>query len=255
MPVSRFRQRSEHSHKFCAEMNSNADNEAQAQDILDQMLAPNTKKQYANKIKHFEEWVEMCHPECLVDDAETGGLAVSYELVSANILQCFLGHVSRKLKASGKRAKGAPYEYMDPPELNSVQHVNGYKSAIVNQYKVRKIPLDIDRSTMFSGMMQGYKRTVQKKKQDGEMSMTEGKFPLSFSGYRFLAKKAMSQTTDFALAIFAHVFLLFCWNMIARSVSVSSLMFQHFSWEEDAMVVVFPTTKSDKVSWRVYLIR
>lgn len=224
-------------------METNAANEAQAQGILDQMLAPNTKAQYANKIKHFEEWIGLCHPECQATDAATGAVTVVYERVTANILQCFLGHISRKRKPG----TGIPYEYIDPPVLNSVQHVNGYKSAIVNQYKTRRIPLDIDRTTMFAGMMQGYKRTVQKKKQDGEMSMTEGKFPLSFSGYRFLAKKAMSQTTDFALAIFVHVFLLFCWNMIARSVSVSTLMFQHFSWEEDSMVVIFPTTKSDKV--------
>ena len=42
------------------------------------------------------------------------------------------------------------------------------------------------------------------------------------------------------------MFLLFCWNLVARCVSVASLMYSHITWKEDAMVIVFPTTKADQ---------
>ena len=72
-----------------------------------------------------------------------------------------------------------------------------------------------------------------------------GKSALPFSGYKYLANKALLREPDFALGIFADVLLLLCWNLIARCISVSSLMFQHISWSNDSMVIVFPTTKSD----------
>jgi len=97
----------------------------------------------------------------------------------------------------------------------------------------------------------GYKRKIGELKQDGEMTSKEGKDPLSFSGYRFIARKALEQKDDLGLASFAWCFLLFAWNLIARCVSVSSLMYDHIWWEEDAMVVVFPTQKNDNENKRM----
>ena len=171
---------------------------------------------------------------------------IQYDRISSDVLKEFLGHISKKRDRKAESAE-EPYVYFEPERLQSVQHVNGYKSALTDKFRTLGIPIDFTTATMFSDLMTGYRRIIQKKKQDGEMGVREGKFPLSFSGYRFLANKAMAQKTDFSLAIFAHVFLLFCWNMIARCVSVSLLMFTHISWEEDSMVVIFPTTKSDKV--------
>lgn len=213
--------------------------------IIDERLSAGTKRQYRDKIKHFELWVERCHPE-LIDEDYEDEVSVQYQDIDSNILKEFLGHISKKRDKAAEK-NGDSFVYLDPVQLQSVQHVNGYKSALVDKFKGLGIQLDFEATTMFSELMTGYRRIIQKKKQDGEMEMREGKYPLSFSGYRFLAKKAMSQSTDFTLAIFAHVFLLFCWNMIARCVSVSNLMFNHISWEDDCMVVVFPTTKSDKV--------
>lgn len=221
-------------------MDTSVDNINHSEAILNERLAPNTKKQYANKIRHFQEWVSHVHPELIDDDGE-----VDYDSIEATVMKEFLGHISKKQDKKAQTPE-RPYVYFNPVQLQSVQHVNGYKSALVDKYRSLGIALDFEHKTMFSDLMTGYRRIVQKKKQDGEMNIHEGKYPLSFSGYRYLAKKAMGQKRDFSLAIFAHIFLLLCWNLIARCVSVSSIMYQHISWEEDAMVVVFPTTKSDK---------
>jgi hypothetical protein len=81
-------------------------------------------------------------------------------------------------------------------------------------------------------------------KQDGEMSIVEGKMPMSFRGYKYFAAKATIDKgvdDDEKLSIFSHFFLLLRWNLIARCVSVGSLMYNHISWENDAMVIVFPS--------------
>lgn len=70
------------------------------------------------------------------------------------------------------------------------------------------------------------------------MDLVEGKTPMSFAGYRLLAKHALSRTVDLNMAVFAHLFLLLCWNLIARTNSVSSIMFDHISWKQDAMVII-----------------
>ena len=224
-------------------MNTTVTNIAHGDSIIEERLAVSTKRQYQNKVDHFEHWVRIVHFEELVDEDTD---EIMYENIGCEVLKEFLGHVSKKRKRKEETAE-EPFVYCDPEKLQSVQHVNGYKSALTDKFKRLGISLDFESKTMFSDMMIGYRRVIQKKKQDGEIEIREGKFPLSFSGYRFLAKKAMQQSTDFQQTVFAHIFLLFCWNMIARCVSVSLLTFTHISWEEDSMVVVFPTTKSDKV--------
>jgi hypothetical protein len=99
---------------------------------------------------------------------------------------------------------------------------------------------------MLENFFAGYERKIADLKQVGEMSLMEGKQPLSFGGYRFIANEAIKQCNDFNQSILAHLFLLLCWNLISRCASVSSLMFNHISWEEDAMVIVFPSHKGDK---------
>ena len=69
---------------------------------------------------------------------------------------------------------------------------------------------------------------------------------MSFKGYKYLAVKAPAQEKDFNLAIFSHFYLLLCWNLIARCVSVGSLMYNHVSWENDSLGIVFPSHKGDK---------
>ena len=99
---------------------------------------------------------------------------------------------------------------------------------------------------MFKQFFEGYVRRVAQLKQDGIMPIIEGKQAMSFKGYKFLALKAAGQSTDYSLAIFSHLYLLLCWNLIARCVSVRGLMYNHISWENDTMVIVFPSHKGDK---------
>ena len=78
------------------------------------------------------------------------------------------------------------------------------------------------------------------------MSLVEGKQPVTFDGYRFLALNAIQARKDFSSSIFAQLFLLTCWNLMARSVFVGSIMFAHMSWVGDALQITIPLHKGDQ---------
>jgi hypothetical protein len=204
-----------------------------ALEIMDGRKCINTKKQYQRKIEHFTKWVETKHPTCLNEDG-----SIKLTVISKAIMNEFFGHICKK-----KDKHGA---YLEPVEFHAFQHVSGYKSAIRDYYSNMEVNLTEDILKMFKQFFEGYVRTIAQLKQDGVMALIEGKQPMSFKGFKFLASKALEQKTDLNLAIFSHLYLILCWNLIARCVSIGGLMYDHVSWKNDSMVIVFPSHKSDK---------
>ena len=204
-----------------------------AMEIMDGRKCQNTKNQYRLKVEHFRKWLQAKHPSCLNEDR-----TINLSEVNKVIVREFLGHTCKKKDKSGA--------YVDPIVYHAFQHVSGYKSAIKDYYSNMDVELTEDILKMFKQFFEGYVRTVAKLKQDGIMSIIEGKQAKSFRGYKFLAMKALEQSTDRNLAIFSHLYLLLCWNLIARCVSVGGLMYNHVSWENDSMIIVFPSHKGDK---------
>ena len=92
----------------------------------------------------------------------------------------------------------------------------------------------------------GYKRVVAELKQSGQMSITESKQAMSIEMFKLFAMQTIVVSFDFNLAIFAHVAMLFCWNLVSRAVNVCTLMYDHIAWQGDCMVVVFPLHKGDR---------
>jgi hypothetical protein len=53
-----------------------------------------------------------------------------------------------------------------------------------------------------------------------------------------LAKTAYAETADFSLYTHVVTFLLLCWNLMTRAVSVNNILREHIGWEGDALTVV-----------------
>ena len=106
---------------------------------------------------------------------------------------------------------------------------------------------------MLKNFFGGYHRKIASLKQGGVMSIIEGKQPMSFKGYKFLARKALGQEGDFNLSIFSHFFLLLCWNLIARCISVGSLIYSHISWTSSSppanLITTFPFQNIPRLNW------
>ena len=214
-----------------------------AEAIMDGRKCQNTKQQYKRKYEHFRKWMKEKYPMCFLED----GLTVDLGRIEKSHFLDFFGHICKKKSSSGG--------YLSPIQYQSFQHVSGYKSAIKDHFGNMDHNLKDEIEKFLKNFFGGYMRKIANLKQDGEMSIVEGKMPLSFRGYKFLAEKAIMNrdghdnglnSRDEKLAIFSHIFLLLCWNLIARCVSVGTLMLNHISWDNDSLVIVFPSHKGDK---------
>jgi hypothetical protein len=204
-----------------------------ADEIIAGRKCTNTKVQYGRKVEHFKKWISEVNPDCMSSDS-----TLNLHLIDTSQLQQFLGHICKK-----KNAKG---EYLSPTVYQAFQHVSGYKSAIKDYYSTKNVKFSLESGRMMEHFFKGYNRKIAQMKQDGFIPLIEGKQPISFKGYKFLASKALDQLVDYNISISCHLFLVLCWNLIARCVSVGSLMYDHVSWSLDALVIVFPSHKSDK---------
>jgi hypothetical protein len=126
------------------------------------------------------------------------------------------------------------------------------RSAILWGYERAKQKLPNDCDVAISQFIKGYERNYTEAKARGEAPMKEGKMPMSFVGYEWLAKKAVGATTDFAASIFAWSYLTLCWNLMARSDSIQTLLFEHLSWENDSFLTNFIKVKNDQLGTRQY---
>lgn len=205
-------------------------NEILAQIIMDGRRKIGTRKSYSKKISVFLKWLLECHP---IHYDEASGTAILP--VPAKIIAEFMAKISTIIDRKTKE-----------PRTAAVSLVGSYRSALVWMYEKENMKFDDETSLTFASFSGGYKRHVAEKKLNGEMKLKEGMSPITSNGYVFVASEAMMQQRDHQQGIFAHLFLLLCWNLMARSVSVGSLMLQHISWENDSLLITTPNHKGDQ---------
>ena len=115
-----------------------ANNISFANKVIDGNKAENTKIQYSSKVGHFDEWFKEKHPE-LVNDGDPPILnlqVIGNSSDGTEALKEFYGHISKKRLPDGN--------YKEPVEHQSVSHVSGYKSAIVDLFKRKRIKFSDD---------------------------------------------------------------------------------------------------------------
>ena len=180
---------------------------------------------YDRKIKTFCNWIKdnhLIHYDYIKYSAKLP--------VPHNVISEFMAKISRT--------------NMTRPATVSL--VGSYRSAIVWMYKKDHLRLDDQTTLTFASFSGGYKRLVAEKKLTGEMKLKEDKNPITFAGYSFLADVALKQKRDHHSGSISHSFLLLCWNLTARSVSVGSTIFPHKSWEGDSLLIAMPKHKGDQ---------
>ena len=196
---------------------SEEEREGEGQDFFKAMeneeLAEGTKKQYEYKLKNFRSFVKENYPEVLSQDEEF-------------IFPISLDILKNWFSTNAKKPDGS---------LKTTSSINGYRNGIKrflsqNQQDTKELDDAIKK------FLKGYKRTVAKKKEAGEMKSTEGKADFDYKVYRFLLMKSL-QEKDPSLVIFLHAFMTAAWNLMARSVTVASLKWQHVGWVDDSLEI------------------
>lgn len=199
-------------------------------EIAQGYLNESTKTQYARKIVVFKSWLRQYYPD-VVDGNNNN---INYQLMTEEMLTRFFTYVSMKINDDGSKTH------------YSFQHTNGYKSAIVDDWKHRENVIPINIVRVFTKFFKGLRRKLSSLKQNGELKMSEGKSPISFEGYRYLCKVSVKWNDnggDSFTPVFSHLFLTLCWNLMARCNSVANIMFNHISWHADSLSIVFPKHK------------
>ena len=101
-----------------------------------------TKTEYKRKQIHFEEWVQIKRPGLNRQGAWLCN-------VDKNTMEDFMGHICQKKTEGG--------EYFAPPKFQSYNHVNGYKSAILDFFDKQGLKANADMKEMFTDFNHGYK--------------------------------------------------------------------------------------------------
>ncbi|MGZ8926641.1 MAG: hypothetical protein ACXW2E_12335 [Nitrososphaeraceae archaeon] len=213
-----------------------------ANTIADGCVTNKTKSQYQNKIRRIQEWY------------------------TKNNLQFSLPLNEREIKAY--------FGYLVTTQLQNpaFSTVSLYRSAIKRYYKQHNLKIEDSLNIAISNFLQGYQRKVADLKIKGEMNIREGKYPISFLGYRIISNKLLllapekvtnnnnsnsnnSNSNDNSNnnsskntwhMLFAWPFFVLQWNLMARSNTVASIMLQHITWEDDSLVITTPKHKGDQ---------
>jgi hypothetical protein len=216
--------------------------EANALRMICSRIVPQTKSQYESKIKSMIRWFQLHNPQCVDANAE-----LILPLSTQSILTYF-----------GYLIDGSENDYSNNMNTNKTpafSTVRGHKSALVWYYNEKSVTFDTTTNQTLEKFLQGYKREVSSKKLNGDMEVFEGKHHITFNGYCLLARKFMTIAPDklnhttfntWNMMLFAWPFFVLQWNLMARSATVASIMLQHISWQDDAMIITTPKHKGDQ---------
>ena len=196
--------------------------------IINRRLAPDTRTQYDNRIKTLKSYLQNNFPNQIVNENIKLPLKV-------NQIIDFLTQISKK-----EKKKPGDSEY------KCYETVSGYNSAIKYLYDEKKFVMEERCVLEIKKFLAGYKRTCSDLKANGEMKLFEGKAPMTTVGYRYLANLALQMGSDFNLSVTVHTFLLYCWNLMARSHTICTIMYDKITWEEDSLVIYIGKMKNDQ---------
>ena len=207
-------------------------------EVMNKDRCDGTKSGYRNQVKHFVQFLRQRNPDVVSDDGD-----VDVRRVTNDDLKAFFEHIAIKRKSV--RRDGILSEPEDKVNgkyvLNSASYVEGYRSALKWYYETSGVPVPEEVLKDLSHFTSGFKRVKAKRKQDREEDADEGKSPMLFTAYEWLADKAMRATTEISSARFAWLFLLVVCNPITRSVNVGGLSFVR--WVDDSLVMHWQFSK------------
>lgn len=130
--------------------------------------------------------------------------------------------------------------------------IQSYISSIKFFYQERGIDIPRLLNQNLSKWMDGYKRKIAILKVKGIMKNKEGKLPISYLQYARLCEAALFAVDTRAVSSsFVHPFMILCWNMFARSCSVTDLHYHHLSWDNDALIIDMSKQKADQAGDRI----
>jgi hypothetical protein len=210
--------------------------------------ALNTRKGYKSRLEGFIKWLTQknyndCINKCGIDHFSK----ICVPLPSL-VVREFLGDIARPFfNIDGTRVENHfiytnKKSHLYAPALGTV---SGYKTALVELYKRRGMVMDNILKSDMEEIIKGYKLKIADFKKQGMMKTQDGKLPISFGVYSFLAMRFL-KIPDPKESTLAWPYWVLLWNTMQRSETVASLQFSHISWNNDSLVFTIPKSKNDQ---------
>lgn len=214
--------------------------------------ADSTRRNYESRIRKLKEFLQNNYPERaaeLLNDQYKYGIVCPVDVVC---LEEFIGSLvlvvgdgeeeEQPDDGSVASANSSTTAAAAKKKLPAQTTFEGYLSALGFLYQENGVPnASAQIRGQFKKGVSGLKRTNAERRNNGELPALEGKAPLTFDGYSLIVEYALEETHSASW-----LYTLLCWNLISRSSNVGNLKFQHICWQEDAMVIYFPKTKTDQ---------
>lgn len=136
------------------------------------------------------------------------------------------------------------------PDGNKLSYssYNTHRAALYNVFRDYKMSMSESLQSELKNHFRGLKRTTTKTVAEGGARIKTGKDALDFGLYKFLCLEFLkSPRPDF---IFAHCFMIFCWNLMCRAGNMTSVCWSHLEWRNDALGIYFAHMKNDQFGER-----
>lgn len=214
----------------------------------DSRYAEGTHKCYGSKWNNVKKFCKCVYPELLGEDGEPI-LPLSKEFLNGFFNHCELKSQPKTLsEVATSGSNGFVYTKDEKGNLqhNSFNHVSGHRDGIKHAYKLKGLQLEVEIEDMIKEKLQGYKRVVASKKNNGEMKSKEGKDPLNIEGLKYLSNAALKSEEDYFLSAKCHCYLLFCWCLIARSNTTADIVYESIGWCNDCLTILILKMKNDQ---------
>lgn len=140
--------------------------------------------------------------------------------------------------------------------LKSKASYGGIRSALMDLYRCSGCEMSDEFAKDLTTFMGGIKREVIRERISKGLVFDEGKRPMSYEVYKHLCE-SLSKSDDIE-DIFCHLFLVLEWNLMARSENCLLMSLTHVQWRNDSLVFFFGKTKRNQEGdgnhhpWHVY---
>jgi hypothetical protein len=150
------------------------------------------------------------------------------------------------------------------PLLMSNSHVSSYKAALKWLYVEKAVVWPPENDAKLGMILKGFKKVRAEMQAKGLVPNVEGRANLKFPGYCCLGKammevqptssmpsistpgkKSATHSGSWQVATMGWAFLLFGWNLIARSITVDNLNEAHLGVKDDHLTVFIGGSKKD----------
>jgi hypothetical protein len=180
-------------------------------------VASSTLRQYTSCYYRIIEWFCEFYPEIVDNEGE-----LILNQMSIRMFQEFL-----------------IYEAEDV----GISRLKLYRSSLFHLYIEREQLVPEELKKQLTAFYQGLGRIQASQKVKGTRKLKEGKSPLPFKLYQWIAAKLFESGETFA-----HLYLIISWNLMCRTVNTEQILLEHLEWDHDSLVVLFAKTKTDQES-------